>query len=404
MKLTDRIYQPALWALLTALSTLACIVRAEAAVSVVESTSVSLYKGVSKVGDYPSWDACQSAARDAAKALTAGSATWSCKTEVRKIVGTFSADPPPPPPPPTCPPTKPADQTRTNACPSGTTGSWTQITTATAAPYPTCWIISDWTPSSAPAGACTPVVTPPPPPPPTAALYSNDCSTKTGPEGSGSTDIKSRDGSAGVCKQSIAAKAQFFGGKFATTNLNIGDEVWVKIDHYFPSAFCAGSSTVSGDYWGATKWLRMDWGGPSSNKQRFTFELANFGQGRCDSSGPTIYGAVPEITADYAAPFNYEYSSKVAFPRDKWAAWQAHIKIGATRATSMVEMWLDDRYLGKLTPGSATAPGQGGAVDWYIGDYWNGGSLQPNVWYMDNFQITKTPNAKDSGGRAYIAP
>jgi hypothetical protein len=369
------------------------------AVSTVESTTVSLYKGTSKLGEYPSWDACQGAARTAVGKITTGTVTYSCKTEVRKVVGTFSTDPPPPPPP-TCPTTKPADLTRSQTCPTGTTGSWTQTSTATAAPYPTCWIIGDFLPSSPPAGACTPIVTQPPPPPSTGALYSNDCSTRTGPEGSGNTEIKSRDGSAGVCKQSIAAGAQFFGGKFATTTLNPGDEIWVKIDHYFPSAFCAGSSTVSGDYWGATKWVRMDWG----SLQRFTFELGNFGRSSCDAKGPSIYGAVPEITADYAAPYNYEYASKVSFPRNKWSAWQAHIKIGTTRATSMVEMWIDDQYLGKLTPGSATAPGRGGAVDWYIGDYWNGGSLQPNVWYLDNFQITKTPNAKDSGGRAYIAP
>lgn len=74
---------------------------ADAAVTLNESTTVSLYRGTSKVGDHPSWSACQSAARAAANASTAvtGTATYSCKTEVRKVVARYTADPPPPPPP-----------------------------------------------------------------------------------------------------------------------------------------------------------------------------------------------------------------------------------------------------------------------------------------------------------------
>lgn len=64
-------------------------------------------------------------------------------------------------PPPTCG-ASPAASSATVACPTGTTGSWKQATSYTAAAYPTCWtpVVS---PTSAPAGACTPVVTPPPP-------------------------------------------------------------------------------------------------------------------------------------------------------------------------------------------------------------------------------------------------
>lgn len=386
------------------------------AVTTTESTSVSLYKGTSKIADTASWDACRTAARDAANKITTGTATYICRTETWKLVGTYTADPTPPPPPPTCPSTKPADLTRSQTCPTGTTGSWTQTSTSTAAPYPTCWIIGDWLPSSPPAGACTTVVEPPPPPPPTGALYSSDCTTK-GP-GAGSADVPSRDGTKGVCKLTIAAGGQFFGGVFTTQELKNGDEIWVKMDHYFPTAFCAGSGTVSGDYWGPTKWMRMDWGGSSgSNQQRFTFELGNFGRSTCATNGPNVWGAVPEISTisgQWVDPYNYLFPTQAVFPRDKWAAWQVHIKIGTTRATSFIEGWLDDKYLGvapvtsptmpDLVKGSRPGPNGGYLVDFYVGNYWNGGSLKANTWYMDNFVVTKTPNAKDSGGRAYIAP
>ncbi len=65
------------------------------------------------------------------------------------------------PPPPTCTTPQPAAETQPVACPAGSTGSWTQTRTYSAAPYPTCWAAGAWTPTTAPAGACT-TTTPPP--------------------------------------------------------------------------------------------------------------------------------------------------------------------------------------------------------------------------------------------------
>lgn len=61
---------------------------------------------------------------------------------------------------PTCTTPRPADETQPGACPTGTTGSWTQTRTYASAPYPTCWSAGNWTPSAPPAGTC---VTAPPP-------------------------------------------------------------------------------------------------------------------------------------------------------------------------------------------------------------------------------------------------
>jgi hypothetical protein len=60
---------------------------------------------------------------------------------------------------PACGPQPPSTTTQ-QACPAGTTGTWQQTTTYTAAPAPTCWVPT-LTPASAPTGACTPVVVPP---------------------------------------------------------------------------------------------------------------------------------------------------------------------------------------------------------------------------------------------------
>lgn len=82
--------------------------------------------------------------------------TYRCQTPVYTAVVTPDAV--------TCPP-PPASTTRSQACPTGTTGSWTQTSTSTVGPPPTCTVTTTWAPSSPPAGACattsptTPVLT-----------------------------------------------------------------------------------------------------------------------------------------------------------------------------------------------------------------------------------------------------
>jgi hypothetical protein len=57
------------------------------------------------------------------------------------------------PPPPTCP-APPSSTTRTQDCPAGSTGTWTQTSTSTVGPAPECAVSTTWSPSSPPAGAC----------------------------------------------------------------------------------------------------------------------------------------------------------------------------------------------------------------------------------------------------------
>lgn len=56
---------------------------------------------------------------------------------------------------------RPAGSSRTVACPSGQTGSITEVRTYTSAEPPTCWVLGPWTPIS---NTCETPTTPPPPP------------------------------------------------------------------------------------------------------------------------------------------------------------------------------------------------------------------------------------------------
>lgn len=136
------------------------------AVTLAESTTVTLLRGSTTVETLASWDACRARAIALANASTAtsGTVTYTCQTEKRKVTATYSANPPPP----VCGP-QPPSESRTVGCEAPLVGTWTQTRAYVAAPAPTCWTAGAWTPASAPAGACTSV--PPPPPPPVGGAF-----------------------------------------------------------------------------------------------------------------------------------------------------------------------------------------------------------------------------------------
>jgi len=117
------------------------------AVSIRQDTQITLLRGTTTVNQFASWEACEAEALRLANAdtRTTGTVTYSCQTERRRIVATYS---------PNCP-ARPADETRPQACPPGQVGTWTQTRTYSSTAYPTCWITGEWLPASAPTGACT---------------------------------------------------------------------------------------------------------------------------------------------------------------------------------------------------------------------------------------------------------
>lgn len=112
------------------------------------STKIETVKGQTEA---EAWGTCVESAR--AKTDSSGT-LHKCQTPV--YVARKTADPTP-----TCPNLPPVE-TRSQPCPAGSTGIWSQTRSYTAAPHPTCSIAGEWLPNSPPAGSCT--VTPPPPP------------------------------------------------------------------------------------------------------------------------------------------------------------------------------------------------------------------------------------------------
>jgi hypothetical protein len=151
-------------------------VAAQNQVTLTDSTVVSLYRGTSKVSDQPSWAACRAEAERLARldtTRTSGTVTYSCKTETRKLVATYSVAPPPPPPDPVACEVSDwtlASATEWSAC-DGTaqtrTETWTRTVVTPAANGGTpCPALSETRTTTQ---ACT--ITPPPPPPPGGVLF-----------------------------------------------------------------------------------------------------------------------------------------------------------------------------------------------------------------------------------------
>lgn len=94
---------------------------ATAAVSLVESTAITLLRGSTTVGTFSTWEACRVEALRLANVdtRTSGTVTYTCQTEKRRVVATYSANPPPPP---ACGP-QPPTETQTVNCPAGSTGT-----------------------------------------------------------------------------------------------------------------------------------------------------------------------------------------------------------------------------------------------------------------------------------------
>ncbi len=80
-------------------------------------------------------------------AMPAGATTYTCQTP--RYVATVIADPPV-----VCTAPQPADELRAMECPNTDTRWWNQERTYVAAPYPTCWMPTEWQPSAPRSDEC----------------------------------------------------------------------------------------------------------------------------------------------------------------------------------------------------------------------------------------------------------
>lgn len=143
---------------------------------------------------------------------------------------------------PACTTPRPDSQTLPQPCPTGTTGTWTQTSSYTQAPYPTCWT-AEWLPASPPADACKA-----PTPDPGGLLFSDDFGsgalTKTASGfkwlGGSGTEVVSDPGNASGkalrfrFKAAASGQDSFSERRFVVPNLK---DVWIQYTVVIPSNY-----------------------------------------------------------------------------------------------------------------------------------------------------------------------
>ena len=110
----------------------------------------TLKRGITTVASAsgPMSDCRAGAAIDAESRRT--TATYTC-TQPETLTATYTAAPV------QCASTQPVSETQQASCPAGSYGSFTQTRSYALQSSPTCWVASAWTPTTAPAGACSTV-------------------------------------------------------------------------------------------------------------------------------------------------------------------------------------------------------------------------------------------------------
>jgi hypothetical protein len=206
------------------------------------------------------------------------------------------------------------------------------------------------------------------------------------------------------CKSTAHAGDNYFGGRFRTEGIDVGvgDDLWMRHAVFFPNGFCFGHGDTSGDGWGATKWMRIEFdngnpttGGPGN---RLTLELGNFAHNACNDSA-TIWGAARE----YAGAANCQPAAQPPLGTGAWhfVQWQVHF---ASDETGFIRFWLDEQFLGQWD--GQTLPDDEPKIDFIqYGDYWNGSPYQDVEWYIDDIIMTEDPpDTLDAEGHPFISP
>jgi hypothetical protein len=217
------------------------------------------------------------------------------------------------------------------------------------------------------------------------------------------SDAEALDAVGKSCKTRAEAENNYFGGRFRTDGMDVGpgDDLWTRQALFFPNGFCFGYGDTSGDGWGATKWMRVEFdngnpttGGPGN---RLTLELGNFAHNACNESAE-LWGAARE----YADGANAQPENQAAIATNTWhfVQWQVHL---ASDDSGFIRFWLDDEFLGQWD-GQTLPDDQPKVAFIQYGDYWNGSPYQDVEWYIDDIIMTEAaPDTLDAQGHPFIS-
>jgi len=212
-------------------------------------------------------------------------------------------------------------------------------------------------------------------------------------------DAQAVDSVGQSCRSIARATQNFFGGRYLDVppGIGVGDDVWMRHALFFPDGFCFGHGTISGDGWGTTKWMRIEFdnGDPGD---RLTLQLTNFAAQGCNDT-TEVFGA----TREYAGTANLRPPSPSPITTGQWHMVQWHVHLAADES-GFIRFWVDDLYQGQVDGITVGAADREIAFVQY-GDYWNGSPYEDVEWFLDEvIMTTERPDTLDAGQLPYIDP
>jgi len=204
----------------------------------------------------------------------------------------------------------------------------------------------------------------------------------------------------------------------------IGNTVWMRIYHYFPSTFSFGhmyqtgidsaeaaacGKSSDGNYSGM-KWLVF---APNSGTRRIYHQLPS---GRRKIEQPSTSDPENSTQRIQSEVLGKVAQSSVPVALNQWVAIQMAVKV-ASDNTGWIRLWNGSELIAEVldVPTVHTPDGATSIQSWGLGDYWNGvpytdGEEGRNALYIDEIIIASdmpgygAPTGVDAAGNAYIDP
>jgi len=192
-----------------------------------------------------------------------------------------------------------------------------------------------------------------------------------------------------------------WGGSFKfPTNLKEGDNIWFRVNVYYPKGWDFSCSCSQG-----MKFMRIHTASSSGLNEGYHSTLIKGGTtGGLITVDTEVEGS--EFKLNNAGPdFNNDQRQNLGTPapRDRWITYEMQIKLHSTSGKGIYRVWQDGNLIFEDLK-TATLRSPTSISDFvYLYTYWNNGAPVTQTSYVDDIVVTSTvPGKKDASGNSYI--
>lgn len=188
------------------------------------------------------------------------------------------------------------------------------------------------------------------------------------------------------------------GGFNFPTPLHEGDEIWYRVNTYYPSGwdFSCGGCTEG------MKFMRIHTRSATRQNEGYihTFIKSD------DSNGNNInLGHIKPSTEVNDPYFTFVKPLGPEITRDRWHTFEMYVKFSSNKTTpnGIYRVWMDGDLIYENTHYPTLVSPTSDSNKAYLYTYWNNGAPKTQTSYVDDVIITnEVPGRKDAAGNPYI--